>query len=1665
MPPHGAEDGSGGPVPLPENDALPAFDVPRRMRPEERLVEQASTWNRVWRPFLYESIMWFVGAFLILSGTLYFVFESWAGMSSVTRSLTVFVLTAGYSAGFSVWGAYLARREALRNPGRILGLIGSASAPLAGVALGPMAFGDMMSLGGVSTAMLVPLLVVWAGIAAVLVRKPAEATDAPSRPFVQIGLVLGTLMMGFAPLAAKLGASALWLDVLPCVLFFLVARTPVEKPRDSAALSFALLAPLYLLLVYVVRLHVALASVEAVPHLGIYAPFGAFLLATALRFRPLPVETAADALTVTVASVQAMCLIGALGAPAPSLFITAAIITWTLASLATGSVSRTPWAYGVYGAAYFAYSSIAQLIPEPLSRLIDAVKVRLGYSSGESLPGQYGALTALPFVLAGVVFAVSRSWRGERTGQARDTALAEVLLRSTAVAGVLCTLVALSGPDGRPGLWCVLGVSLICLAAGLLVERFYLTAIGALSTLLVPVLAFRAADAATTSAVSGLVALVLAGMALLATARTRTLLASVVGVLASVGLLVGLVTHSGATSGAGMVLSSVAVLAMAWSLRSPVAMAYAAWLSAVVLPRLLEGLTWNHGGAWFVAVALVLAGLGTRGGLARLLGLPALFYAVLGVFWGTFAVAPLLGVTVLVAAAAVAVASRTFTWMRPIAVFIAALAMLPDIPKVYSPWGGWMSPERSMGLLIVWGFGASLAAVRWKRDASTTVAALVAMLFPLVCVGVGGSSSESSLLLGAAIAAVLTARALPATLSLGVACLYALSGVYSLGPVSMLALAVLLSVLAVLEEVPAILRVGAGGQRFAAVATVGAMAALGLSAVRWEAELPLLVLVVAIVVLPLTWTRANRQPFCVSLSVPYAAVAVLALGGSLPGWVQALPLVMLAVVRAVEHVPALASLVLRTNDVSARNNVSLWVQIALACTACMMLLSQAPLWLGPLALYALTASLASMPGPHPFLRVAGASLLLLTVPQARPVVTGLLLALALAEHHAPSVLWAFFRSPPDVLLRRVSVVVALVLAGAPALDTPTQATLLGLALVVFAAAFLLSLRWLLTPAVWLLALSTVGSTEASRFLEWRPEAGPTIILVALGAAVLSALFQVGDVQRRVGALAAKLTPGLEGTWSEPLWAGSVGVLVLLLVGRLADFGPGGLELSVAVGAVVTSLVLMVAREPWMANVATGLLAASIVAAVPLPWVPAVLSGAGLVLCLGGMALEARDVRVGVALHHGGWVLSLLSLAGLRDLEHPGMPLCLLLGLGSAWTVVLRRREREVVGWLASLVVVHGGLMHLGAVYSSGRGSAFILPYFGAATAVLATLVLFVAGRGIRRAVGHGFTVVALLEVLVGLMALGAVGDALREALVSTVALAALLFALVRRAAVEEDELSAFLAQTVLALGYLSVRMLGMGASPSTSDSLAALVGGALFTGLFFFVQREGSGLAVFRRPALWGAYLFPLVGLLSAPWGEPLQVAALLVGHAAHFAALASHPSRRGLSSLVSVAAFNAALFLVWQGTGSAEPQFYVIPAGLSLLALLRVFRGSLDEETYARLRAMAITVVYVAGAWKPLMFSDGGSMLVCVVLCLVGVGCGIALRIRSYVYLGTGFLVTCIAANLVRFGMRDHRIAAASLFLLGLLVIGSMVMLSAYRAALLQRYARVREMLSTWEG
>lgn len=1644
--------------PLPPVTTEPIFDAPQPASLAARIVEETSTWDTVWRPFLYESIGWFLGAFLILAGSLYFVFESWAGMTSLTRSLVVFIMTAGYSAGFSAWGAFLSRRESLRSSGRMLGVIGSAVAPLAGVALGPLPLGDALGLDGVHPAVLVPVLLAWSCVAAWLVRKPAEAFDEPSRPFIQVGLLGSTLMMGLAPLFAKAGAPALWLNALPCALFFLLSRKRPEEPRTGDALAFALGAPLYLLAFFAVRLHLALAAAGAPPSFATYAPFIAFLLATCLTFSPLEEEASASALSIGMVALQVGCLMLAAGGVPPAFFFTAAVFTWTAYSLSRGGpISRLGWLYATYVGAYLSYTTSSQLVPGVVRSLIGALKARLGYEEAAHLPVQFGALSAVPFVIGGVVLAARFLSRAEQEGEARDSATAEVLLRSTAIASPAFVLLGHMGSDNRPAFWAAMALATVCVAAGLYFERLYLSVVGAALTLALPFSAVALYGTGPGSVVCGVLAGVFAALSLLCTRPTRMLFSGTVGVMVLGGLLLGL-GSTGVTPVVGLALSGAAALLVAWNLGDETLMALAALVAAVVVPKAAGELhaSWVPGALVLVAVAL--SALGERGGVMRMLGLTGVFYALLGLGWGVAEQSPVLGFLVLGSAAAVAIASRTHTWVRPLAVFIASLALLPPLDGVFVPWT-WMTPALSSGLIVLWALGSSLAAARWGRDSSTTTAGIMALVLAVVPPLAATGPQPFPLLLAASLAALLTARALHPSVSVVASAALAFAQFID-EPQLLLLIATVLSVLAVLESRPLVFRVLCGERRFAMAATLSAMALLLVCVLTWK-HAPVALLLVGTVVLPMLWTRANREPAFFAFAPLYMLAGVFS--QKHPA-VELGALVLLAplLVRAAVHVPAFGRLLLGRDDEKARGALSSYMQLSLMVAGVMLV------WrtdAEPLPLCCLAAALVLMPGEMPTVRFLAAAGFLLFVPHARPVGAALLLAFAFVSHHRPAALWKLLHSPEDAGFRPMVTLAALGLVALNVVDARTAVSILWLAGVLFLAAFLLTQRWLLTAATVALAAASLGRTDAHGFLEWRPEVALAFMGVGLLAAALSALCQAGGVQRALADLAKRLSPGLEDTWSEPLWVGAALCVGFPTAYRLLDVGVGSLEPLAGALGIAAALVLMASRERWMASVATGLLGAVLIAVIPHAWAPVVLSGAGLVLCLTGTYLDKRGFTVGAALHHSGWMLALLSIPNLSHLKHPATPLSFLLIGGCAWAVVHRRPEREVVGWLATLGVGHVMLLHLGAVYSTGRGAEFILPYFGAVSAVLATVALFVAGQRVRRWVGHNFTVLALLEVLAALVLVDGTSGAVREGAVACGALALLFVALVRHAAVEEDERSAFLAQWALALGYLGVRLLSMGVHLGTADSLVGLVGGVLFSGLHVFVQREGSGLAVFRRPALLGAFLFPLAGLLTAPWSQPLYVAALLVGHAAHFAALASRSQRKGTASLVSVVAFNAALFLLWTGTGAGEPQYYVIPAGLSLLALLRVFRDTMDADTMAKLRALAITVIYVAGAWKPLMFNDGWAMLLCVFICLVGVGAGIAMRIRSYVYLGSAFLVTCVVANLVRFGARDHRMGAAFLSLLGLAVVGFMVLLSARREELMQRYERVRSMLSTWDG
>ena len=179
---------------------------------------------------------------------------------------------------------------------------------------------------------------------------------------------------------------------------------------------------------------------------------------------------------------------------------------------------------------------------------------------------------------------------------------------------------------------------------------------------------------------------------------------------------------------------------------------------------------------------------------------------------------------------------------------------------------------------------------------------------------------------------------------------------------------------------------------------------------------------------------------------------------------------------------------------------------------------------------------------------------------------------------------------------------------------------------------------------------------------------------------------------------------------------------------------------------------------------------------------------------------------------------------------------------------------------------------------------------------------------------------------------------------------------------------------------------------------------------------------------------------------------------------LARSGSKRS-GSFISALALNAAVVLAAFGSGVQELQLLLIPLGLTLVVLARVFSAEITASAVVKLRAWGMGLMYVAVAWRPLTVTSMPGLMLCVVVCLGGVALGAVWRIRSYVVLGTGVLVTTVLATLVRSGLSEPRLGAIFLSLLGLVVVVVMVMVTTRREELQGRLAAMQRAMATWEG
>ena len=146
--------------------------------------------------------------------------------------------------------------------------------------------------------------------------------------------------------------------------------------------------------------------------------------------------------------------------------------------------------------------------------------------------------------------------------------------------------------------------------------------------------------------------------------------------------------------------------------------------------------------------------------------------------------------------------------------------------------------------------------------------------------------------------------------------------------------------------------------------------------------------------------------------------------------------------------------------------------------------------------------------------------------------------------------------------------------------------------------------------------------------------------------------------------------------------------------------------------------------------------------------------------------------------------------------------------------------------------------------------------------------------------------------------------------------------------------------------------------------------------------------------------------------------------------------------SLAGLAAANVGLAVFWAKHDWAflqNPQLWLIPVGLSILAAEHLNRRWLSPQQRAGVRYLALSAIYL-----PLSLQHLGSIghslwlpLTLVLFSLAGVLVGIVFRVRSFLYLGVTFL-TLVVVTMVRYAAVDLRLTWV--FYLCLIALGSAV-------------------------
>jgi hypothetical protein len=232
-----------------------------------------------------------------------------------------------------------------------------------------------------------------------------------------------------------------------------------------------------------------------------------------------------------------------------------------------------------------------------------------------------------------------------------------------------------------------------------------------------------------------------------------------------------------------------------------------------------------------------------------------------------------------------------------------------------------------------------------------------------------------------------------------------------------------------------------------------------------------------------------------------------------------------------------------------------------------------------------------------------------------------------------------------------------------------------------------------------------------------------------------------------------------------------------------------------------------------------------------------------------------------------------------------------------------------------------------------------------------------------------------------------------------------------------------------------------------------------------------SALAVLARPCAWTALALPAVAVALGvyrhftrhhpTWLGVNSLALLLAGGIYFWRGIEDRSKRLLLASGVIL---NVALALLCRELAWSDPQCFMIPIGITILAFVQLLKDELPETAHDPLRYLAALVILVSPIFNMV---HGWNWLHFLTLMLASVGVvivAIGVRVRALMYTGTAFLLADLVAVVVRGSFDDANV----LWIAGLALGSAVLVLGAAcernREAVLQRMRVVAEALRQWE-